>query len=168
MPVSPIYGTETDFEDWLCMQGYSLSADAPSSWALLARGTAYVDGYETYWTGQRAGGIMQVLGWPRTGATMNCTIAIPNDAVPPAVVTATYRAAWLEGQTPGILTGSAAAPGQRVKREKVDGAVEVEYFDDGKSTAGGAVRFIDGAIDAALSGFICDATGGAFVWSLGS
>lgn len=162
------YGTDDGFAVWLAAQGYSLPGTAPSPAVLRARGTAYVDGYEAYWTGYRAGGIMQELGWPRIGATLNCTVPIDSVVIPPAVVNAAYRAAWIEAQTPGILTGSSAGPGQRVKREKVDGAVEVEYFDDGKSTAGGAVRFIDGAIDAALSGFICDTTGGAFVWSLGS
>jgi hypothetical protein len=162
------YGSDEGFTAYLAEQGYTLPAGAPSPAVLRARGSAYVDGYEVYWTGHRTGGVMQELGWPRTGASVNCTIAIADDVIPPAVVNAAYRAAWLEAATPGILTGGPAGPGQRVKREKVEGAVEVEYFDDGKSSAGGAVRFIDGAIDAALSGFICVTTGGAFVWSLGS
>ena len=162
------YGTDGGLETWLCEQGYSLAADAPSSAALRARGSRYVDSYEAFWTGYRTGGVMQELGWPRTGATLNCTIAIPDDVIPPAVVNAAYRAAWLEAVTPGILFGSATAPGSRVKREKVEGAVEVEYFDDGKSTVGGAVSFIDAGIDGALRAFICDQTGAAFLWTLGS
>lgn len=162
------YGTDAGFTAWLYQQGYQLPSGALPPAALRARGTTYVDGYEAYWTGYRTGGIIQELAWPRIGATLNCTIPIDSTIIPPSVVNAAYRAAWLEAETPGILNGSSAGPGQRVKREKVDGAVEVEYFDDGKSTAGGAVRFIDGAIDAALSGFICVTTGSAFIWSLGS
>lgn len=162
------YGTDQGLTDWLAAQGYELPDTAPSPAVLRARGSAYVDGYEAHWTGHRAGGVVQELGWPRTGATLKCTVAIPDDVIPPAVVNASYRAAWLDAETPGILTGTAPGPGQRVKRERVEGAVEVEYFDDGKSSAGAAVSFIDAAIDGAMRQFICDATGAAFLWTLGS
>jgi len=161
------YGTDDGFTTWLAAQGYALPANSPTPAVLRARGTAYVDGYEAYWTGYRAGGVMQELGWPRTGATINCTVAIPDDIIPPAVVNATYRAAWLDASTPGILTGSIVTPGSRVKRQKVD-VIEREFFDDGKAEVGGGPSFIDSIIDGALRQFICDAKDGAFVWSLGN
>lgn len=162
------YGTDDGFTAWIAEQGYTVPDTAPAPAILRARGSAYVDGYDAFWSGYRTGGAMQELGWPRTGASLNCRIAIPTDVIPPAVVNASYRAAWLEGTTPGILAGPANAPGTRVRREKVEGAVEVEYFDDGKSSAGGAVSFIDATIDGALRQFICDLSGSAFMWTLGS
>lgn len=166
--VGSSYGTDEGFQAWLAVQGYVLPAGAPSSAILRARGSAYVDIYEAFWTGTRTGGVMQELAWPRTGATVNCTILIPDDVIPPAVINAAYRAAWLDATTPGILAGTVSTPGKRVRRNKVDGAVEREYFDDGKTQVGGGPSFIDSLIDGALRQFICDVSGGAFVWSLGS
>ena len=162
------YGTDGGFLAWLDSNGYSLPAGASSPPVLRARGSAYVDGYEPRWTGHRTGGVMQELAWPRTGATVNCTQAVPDDAIPRAVVAAAYRAAWLEAETPGVLVGASAPLGTRVKREKVEGAVEVEYFDDGKALLGGGPTFVDSIIDGMLRQFVCDNTGAAFMWSLGS
>lgn len=161
------YGTDEGFTDWLAVQGYTLPEGAPSPAVLRARGSVYVDGYERLWTGQRTGGVVQELAWPRTGATMNCTVPIADDVIPPAVVKAAYRAAWLEAETPGVLAGAAAPLGQRVKRERVEGAVDVEYFDDGKASLGGGPTFIDSLIDGLLSQFVCEQGDGAFLWTLG-
>ncbi len=160
------YGTDQGFNDWLAEQGYTLPESAPAPAVLRARGSAYVDGYERFWTGQRTGGVMQELGWPRTRATVGCVTAIPDDVIPPAVVNASYRAAWLDAETPGVLIGAVAAAGTRVKRQKVD-VIEREFFDDGKATVGGGPAFIDSIIDGLLGQFICDAKGGAFMWTLG-
>lgn len=162
------YGTDQGLSAWLDEQGYVLPVAAPSLAVLRARGSAYVDGYEALWTGYRTGGVMQELAWPRTGALVNCAQAVPDDAIPPSVVNAAYRAAWLEAETPGVLKGAPAALGSRVKRERVEGAVEVEYFDDGKATGGAGLTFIDSIIDGALRAFICDGKGAAFMWTLGS
>jgi hypothetical protein len=160
------YGNDTDFTAYLAEQGYTLPAGAPTPAVLRARGSAYVDGYEAYWTGQRTGGVLQDLAWPRTGATLNCTVAVPDDVIPPAVVNAAYRAAWLEASTPGVLSGAISTAGARVKRQKVD-VIEREFFDDGKAEVGGGPSFIDSQIDGLLGQFICNADGGAFMWTLG-
>lgn len=162
------YGDDAGLTAWLTEQGYTLPATAPSLAILRARGSAYVDGYEALWTGYRTGGVMQELGWPRIGARVNCVQAIPDNVIPPSVVNASYRAAWLDAETPGVLIGSSASLGARVKRERVEGAVDVEYFDDGKPTAGGGLTFIDSIIDSTLRAFVCDSKGGAFLWTLGS
>ena len=145
---------------------HTLPGGAPTAAVLRARGSAYVDSYERYWTGQRTGGVAQELGWPRTGATINCVTPIADDVIPAAVVTASYRAAWLDAETPGILSGATPAAGARVKRQKVD-VIEREFFDDGKAEVGGGPSFIDSLIDGLLGQFICDAKGGAFLWTLG-
>lgn len=150
------YGTDEGFETWLATMGYTLPDDAPTSAVLRARGSAYLDGtYEAHWCGQRTDGVTQEDGWPRTGAKIHCKTAIATDVIPVAVVTASYRAGWLEASTPGILSGSASGGG-RIKRQKVD-VVEREFFDDGKAEAGsGGPAFIDAEIDGAMRAFICD------------
>lgn len=160
------YGDDAGLTSWLAEHGYVLSDNAPSPAVLRARGTSYVDSYEQFWTGHRTGGVMQELAWPRTGALVNCTMPVPDNVIPPAVVTASYRAAWLESSADGVLTGIATT-GAKVKREKIEGAVEVEYFDDAKVTQGAGPSFVDPVIDALLGKFICTATGGAFLWTLG-
>lgn len=161
------YGTDEGFAAWLAEQGYSLPGTAPTPAVLRTRGSAYVDSYEGYWTGQRTGGAVQDRAWPRTGATINCINAVPSDVIPIAVVNATYRAAWLEASTQGVLVGASASPGSRVKRQKVD-VIEREFFDDGKAAVGSGPSFIDSMIDGLLGQFICDIKDGAFLWSIGS
>lgn len=161
------YGDDTGFEAWLTGMGYTLPVSAPSPAVLRARGSAYLDGaYEALWTGTRTDTFTQDDAWPRTGATLNCVVAVPSDLIPPAVINASYRAAWLEGSTPGVLSGSPSS-GPRVKRQKVD-VIEREFFDDGKAAAGAATGFVDPEIDGAMRQFICDAKAGPFLMTLGS
>lgn len=161
------YGTDNGLSTWLSQQGYVLPDGAPSPAVLRARASTYVDSYEQYWTGHRTDGVTQENAWPRTGATLNCVTAIASDVIPVAVVTATYRAAWLEASAPGVLAGPQVAPGARVKRQKVD-VIEREFFDDGKHAVGSGPVFIDSLIDGLLGQFICNQKNAAFVWSLGS
>lgn len=163
------YGTDQGFTDWLAGMGYSLPVGAPTPAALRARGSAYLDGtYEGIWTGYRTAGVMQERGWPRTGATVACTQPIPSDAIPIAVVEASYRAAYLDALTPGTLSSSATS-GQRIAKERVD-VIEVAYHNDGSAAAGsGAVGFVDGEIDGAMRAFICEDDGNGFMFeSIGS
>ena len=143
------YGTDAGFDTWLAEQGYTL-ASGLSNTVLRVRGSAYIDGYEAYWSGYRTDGVLQELGWPRTAATINCVTAVPTDAIPVAIVNAAYRAAWLEDQTPGVLAGATAGPGKRIKRQKVD-SLEREFFDDGKASVGDGPTFIDSIIDGMIS-----------------
>lgn len=161
------YGSDDGFDTWLAQQGYTLPASAPTPAVLRARGSAYVDSYEALWTGYRTDP-MQELAWPRTGASVNCKVAVPSDAIPPSVVTASYRAAWLDASTPGVLVGAATTPGKRIRRQRVEGAVEREFFDDGAAKVGAGPSFIDSMIDGMLRQFICEQSGAAFVWSIGS
>jgi hypothetical protein len=158
------YGDDSGFAAWLATMGHTLPADAPDPAVLRARGSAYLDGtYEGSWTGQRAGGVMQADGWPRTGAKLGCTVAIADDVIPLAVVNASYRAAWLAASAPGALSPAPTA-GPRVKRQKVD-VIEREFFDDGKAEAGSAGGFIDPEIDGAMRAFICDGQPSGFFFA---
>lgn len=157
------YGTDQGFQDWLDQYGYTLPVDAPSLAILRARGSAYIDAaYEPQWTGYRTD-FGQDNAWPRTGAKYNCVIDVATDIIPAAVITASYRAAYLEAVTPGVLVGPVQS-GPRVKRQKVD-VIEREFFDDGSAPTG----FRDPTIDGALSNFICaDEGAGFFFESIGS
>lgn len=164
------YGDDSGFSAYLGQMGYVLPEGSPALAVLRARGSAYLDAtYEPHWSGDRTGGIIQEDGWPRTCAKLNCKAGvIPDDAIPRAIVNATYRAAWLEASAPGTLAASMTA-GQRVAREKVD-VIEVAYHDDGAKTAGqGGLAFIDSEIDGAMRAFICEASDtGLGVWAVGS
>lgn len=162
------YGDDDGFEDWMDAMGYSLPGGAPTPAILRTRGSTWLDGtYESAWCGYRTDGVMQTEGWPRTNARLNCVSPIPSDVIPPAIINASYRAAYLEGTTPGILAGSALSSGPRVKRQKVD-VIEREFFDDGKAEAGAATGFIDAEIDGAMRPFICADSGGFLFMSVGS
>lgn len=161
------YGSDIGFQTWLDSHGYALPEGAPSLAVLRTRGSAYLDGtYEGIWTGHRTDGAAQADAWPRTGARIACTRAVPSDLVPVSVEYASYRAALLEGMNPGILAVSATS-GQRVAREKVD-VIEVAYHNDGGASAGsGSVAFIDGEIDGAMRVFVCGNAGGVFLRAVG-
>lgn len=159
------YGNDSDFQSYLDTYGYELPLDAPTPAVLRARGSAYIDGtYGPLWSGAP---VAYPDLWPRTGAVLYCTTAVPSDAVPGAVIDAAYRAAYLEATTPGVLAGPVQS-GPRVKRQKVD-VIEREFFDDGASGAGSASGFIDPTIDGAMRAFICNAYDTPFIFeSLGS
>lgn len=120
------YGDDAGFTTWTAANGYTLPPGAPSAAVLRQRGSTYVDGtYGARFSGTPTGGFAQERAWPRTGA---CAYGTPigDSVIPAAVVDASYHAAFQEANEPGSLTvvGSAAS---RVKRERVEGAVEVEY-----------------------------------------
>lgn len=164
------YGTDQGFTDWLADMGYELPDTAPPVAVLRQRGSTYLDAtYERLWTGVRADAVMQERGWPRMGAFVSCIYPIASDAIPLSVVNASYRAGWLDASTPGILSASVTS-GQRVKRERVEGAVEVEYMDDGAVSFGGVTGFIDTEIDGAMRVLACtdDDAGSFFFSSIGS
>ena len=120
------YGDDAGFTAWLDVNGYTLPEGAPSAAVLRQRGAAYVDGlYGPRFSGIPTGGFSQERQWPRTGAYAYGQ-PIPGDTIPDAVIKASYAAAWQEASDPGSLSvfGSAATA---IKRERVEGAVEVEY-----------------------------------------
>lgn len=162
------YGDDSGFTAWLAAQGYTLPSGAPTAAVLRQRGSAYLDAaYEGSWTGSRTDSVTQEDGWPRTGAYLNCVSAIASDATPAAVVNASYRAAWLDAETPGILAGVVPTQGKRVKRQKVD-SIEREFFDDGKASIGSGPSFVDSIIDGMMQQFICRDENKAFLWTVGS
>lgn len=133
------YGSDDAFQTWLSDNGHALPAGAPAAAVLRQRGSAYVDAaYGMRFPGQPAGGFDQDRAWPRTGAVLAGGASVPDGIVPNAVAQASYAAAFQEAVSPGSLSAVGSANG-RVKREKVEGAVEVEYQVSGDTSPAGLV-----------------------------
>ena len=122
------YGDDSGFAAWLASQGLTLPVGAPAPAVLRQIGSNYIDAaYEWRLScSSRAGGFAQELAWPRSGHHLNGQ-SVPDDLIPPAWVNASYRAAYLTAVTPGWATTGEDATRQ-TRRERVEGAVEVEYF----------------------------------------
>lgn len=126
------YGSDADFIAYLASQGLVLPSGAPDALVLRTIGSSYVD--SAYEPGlncsERTDPWNQELAWPRRGAKLGRRTVPPN-LVPRPWVTASYRAAWLQVSSPGWAQGG-RDPSRLVKREKVDGAAEREFFEIGK------------------------------------
>jgi hypothetical protein len=147
------YGDDSAFEAWLEENGYSLPAGAPLPAVLRQRGSVYVDGlYGIRFVGEKTGGWEQERAWPRIDAYAGGT-AIPDEVVPLPVIHASYEAALQEAREPESLSliGSAA---ERVKREKVEGAVEVEYQQASSDEFASAITPVMTVIEGLLAPFL--------------
>lgn len=121
------YGDDSGFNAWLAENGYSLPDGALAEAVLRNRGSVYVDGaYGVRFPGTPTGGTAQERAWPRTDAQDFYGNDIDPNTVPTRVIEASYAAAWYEANNDGALS-VAVSTNTRVKREKVEGAVEVEY-----------------------------------------
>lgn len=126
------YGTDDGFTAWAAAAGLSVPAGTVA--AARQRGSVYVDGtYGPRFFGTPTGGVDQEREWPRTGATDRFGTVLASTFIPQRVVHASYEAALQELREPGSLSvvGSNAS---LVKRERVEGAVEVEYQSSGADT----------------------------------
>lgn len=162
------YGTDSAFEDWLTSNGYVLPEGAPVPAVLRQRGSTYIDGtYGARFVGQPTGGYEQERQWPRSGAVVAGSM-IPDGVIPLPVIHASYEAALQEAREPESLSliGSAA---ERVKREKVDGAVEVEYQQASAQDLAAAMTPIMTAIEGLLAPFLVPPAPAVSVgiWSIG-
>jgi len=149
------YGDDTGFEAWMTATGRSVPVSAPSSAVLRQRASDYLDAlYGARFTGYPTGGLDQERAWPRTGATAQGQ-AIASDVIPPAVVRASYAAAWHEANNAGSLSVATSAAAA-VKREEV-GMIKTEYFGAGASAIDDATVRISG-VDGLLAPFLRSAT----------
>lgn len=150
------YGSDEGLIAWLAAQGMTLPDGADPA-VLRQIGSDYVDGAYGYmlFCSQKTGGWDQEREWPRTGHYVNGQ-PVPDTLIPPAWVNASYRAAYLESVTPGWATTGTDASRQ-TKRERVEGAVEVEYFSAadaaGSSVAPGFPS--DSIINGAILPWLC-------------
>lgn len=161
------YGDDSAFTAWLASNGFSLPVSAPAPAILRQRGSTYVDGlYGSRFVGAPTGGFAQERAWPRTGATAY-SLAIPDNVIPTPIVLASYAAALQEANEPGSLSVVATAAGQ-VKRERVEGAVDIEYFGASGGAAANAVPVLS-AVEGLVAPFLLIADTGSSVglWSIG-
>ena len=95
--------------------------------------------------------------WPRSDAYAYGS-EIGSDVIPDAVVQASYHAAYAEATSPGILSAS-GSEAARVKRERVEGAVEVEYqASSGEFTAASLTPILT-SVEGLLAPFLVPAKG---------
>lgn len=121
------YGTPSGFQAWLDARGYVLPDGSPDPAILLQRASDYVDAvYGERFTGSPVD-VTQERAWPRQNAVVYGQILL-SSVVPTAIEQATYRAAYAEAQSPGLLSPVTAASKSGIKREKAEG-FEREYFE---------------------------------------
>ena len=151
------YGDDAGFAAWLTENGYALPSGAPTVAVLRNRGAGYIDAvYGARFSGIPTGGFEQERSWPRVGAYAYGQ-PIGDDVVPDAVIKASYAAAWLEASSPGSLSASGSSASQ-VKREKVEGAVEVEYQTNSGAWSAFSLVTLLSDVEGLLAPFLCPVT----------
>lgn len=164
------YGDDSAFAAWMAGQGFTLPAGAPSPAVLRQIGSNYVDAaYEPRLScSMRTGGFAQDRAWPREGHKVGKQ-TVPNDLIPQPWIDAAYRAAYLHATESGWAT-SGEDPNRIAKRERVEGAIDTEYFGPGDIKSHAAPGFnVDPMIDGALSVWLCPESegGGLGLWAIG-
>lgn len=163
------YGTNAGFTAWLATMGFVLPANSPTPDTIRARGSAYINAvYGPVFCGVPEGGFLQEDVWPRIGGQFLGT-DIPPGAIPPQVEQAAYWAGYLSAT--GVNLFPASDPTGRIKRQKVEGAVEREFFEGRLAEIGGVLHYVHPGIDGLLRPFLCLDTGDDGLlgfWSIGS
>lgn len=140
------YGSDGGFDTWLAANGYTLPDDAAANAVLRERGSVYVDGaYETRFPGYPTDGAAQERSWPRTDATDRYGNAV--SGIPDRVVNASYQAAWLDANNPGVLSRT-FTPGTEKVLTKVD---KIEWKVVGSETGRSAYVPISTVIEGLLA-----------------
>lgn len=130
--------------------------------AAARRGTVWLDAtYRGRYPGRKANGRSQALEWPRINAYDRQVPPeyLESDEIPQEIIDACCEAAIREKASPGSLSPD-VTPGAIVKRERVEGAVEVEYASQGASVA--SQRPISTVIDDILGSLLGPRSSGLF------
>ena len=121
--------------------GLVLPTDDTDAEVALRQGAQYVDLQESCFGGARVSST-QSLSWPRLGAVNAYGFAIAADSIPKQLGYAQVAAAAEYGSGTDVR---ATDDGLSIAKERVEGAVEVSYFQNGKT---GSSVVITKAIDA--------------------
>ena len=161
------YGTDPGFEAWLESVGVTDFPSSADPLASLTKGSDYIDAvYGARFKGRPTGGVEQLRAWPRTGVLLYGQ-TIPQDVVPVGITMAAYRAAYLI-ETGQIVLGASPAAGTRIKRQKVDGAAEREFFADRAPDIGRIGVQLDPIIDGLLAPYLIPISEGLQgIWAIG-
>lgn len=122
------YATAPGLVEWATTRGYDVPEDTAE--ALLFQAMDYLA--LQAWAGEPTDSA-QPLPWPRSGVKVG-RMAIPDDKIPPALVTAQYRLA-IAAQEVELMPGYSGA---QAVEEAVSGAVSIKYSE---STIGAGVTF---------------------------
>ena len=122
-----IYGTLAASKTYHSERGNTAWADGADADLTIAlqRGTEFID-HRFIFSGFKVDGRDQVREWPRFDVIDREGFGVDSTTVPVEIEKATYEAALRELASPGSLTPDVTLTKQ-VKRQKVEGAVEVEF-----------------------------------------
>lgn len=133
--------------------GPGTAAAIAAAEAAARRATAWIDGtYGPRFIGAPVAA-SQALEWPRSDAAYRGE-DLPTDTIPRQIVESMCEAAIRELAEPGIMSPDMDRGG-RVKRERVEGVIDVEYMD------GAPVATTFTVIDGKLAALLQPAAGGS-------
>lgn len=138
------YGSDGGFTAYATAAGYDIPVGSIP--AARQRGSTYIDStYGSRFVGKPTGGLDQEREWPRMGVP-----GFADNDVPMRVENAAYEAALIELREPGSLSAIISGT-SLVKREKVEGAVEVEYAVSDKTDIAAAAQPVVTIIEGMLA-----------------
>lgn len=152
VPFADSYVSLADARSLADKFGMALPADDTEAEAALRNGSLYVDLQEPSMCGRRVSAA-QTMAFPRTGIRL-FGFDVSRTSIPTQVIRAQVIAAVEYGKGTDVR---ASSDGRATSLERVEGAVTVEYFNNG---ATGALTTITAAMDA-LRPLLCGANNGS-------
>jgi hypothetical protein len=158
------YGTVSGADAYHAARGnVAWTGTTAEKLAALVRASSYIDAtYGARFSGVPTNAFAQPLAWPRAGVSVWGN-AVPSTLVPTAVINAAYEAALIERVTPGSFSVSGSAS-SAVKREKVEGAVEIEYQTNSGAWTVESMLPVLSSIEGLLKPFLRSAEAGIGIW----
>lgn len=151
VPGADSYVTLADARTLADRYGWELPADDTDAESALRNGAAYVGLQESAMCGSRVSA-SQELSYPRQGVALY-GYDVASNTIPAAVIRAQVAAAVEYGRGTDVR---ASSDGRATSMERVEGAVTVQYFNNGSN---GSTVEITAALDA-LAPLLCGATNG--------
>jgi hypothetical protein len=151
IPNADSYVSLEDARAYAESYGIVLPEDDTEAERALRNGAAYVGLQEPQMCGSRVSPA-QALAYPRKGVTL-FGYPVPSDSIPFQIIQAQIAAAAEYGKGTDVR---ASSDGRMTSLERVEGAVTVEYFNNGVS---GSTTTITAAMDA-LGPLLCGSTNG--------
>lgn len=123
------YGTAAAFATYHTERGNTLPAiliDDDAIEIRLLKASEWIDArYKSKFKGLKVDGRSQIREWPRSGHTDFYGYAIPSDETPREIEYATYEAALIDANAPGVLNVDYTP--SKYTKVSVDGAVAAEF-----------------------------------------
>lgn len=147
VPFADSYVSLSDARDFALKFGLVLPEDDASAETALRNGAGYVGLFESSFCGRRVSA-EQSLPFPRTGVSL-FGFAVKSNVIPKQVIQAQIIAAAEYGKGVDVR---ASSDGRVTSLERVEGAVTVEYFDNGTTGATTSITAADDALRPLLCG----------------